>query len=153
MMDGGGTVLLDDSLSSASHEGIFSTGIDSPTAPGSTLASPVSHSSLSCRSTSPAHRLSPHVRTIRGQSTITTSYVSSDGQPVASSPKQQTELLLAKSKITYLETELLSLRRAAKRARIEEEGRELDKTKSSSLNAERVHSVSGANIYIFNTPC
>ena len=141
------TVLLDESLSSASHEGGFSTGIASPTVPGSTVTSPVSYSSASPYTRSPARRLSPRVQTSGAQSAITTSYVSSDGRPVAFSPKQQTELLLAKSKITYLETELITLRRAAKRARIEEEGREADKTKSTSLNAERVHMVGGRQFF------
>eukprot|EP00731_Ephydatia_muelleri_P028510 Em0020g154a len=118
------------------------TEADSPTVPGSTATSPASYSSISRYTGSPTPRQSPYVYTSGGQPAATASspsYVSSDVRRVASSPKYQAELLVAKSKVTYLEAELLSLRRAAKRARTEEEGREFDKTKSSSLNAERVH--------------
>lgn len=136
-------VLLDESLSSDPQDVVSSTEADSPTAPGSTATSPASYSRYSG---SPICGLSPYVYAHGGQRTATASspsYVSPDVRHVTSSPKYQTELLVAKSKVTYLETELLSLRRAAKRARTEEEGRESDKTKSSSLNAERVHMVGG----------
>lgn len=127
-------VLLDESLSSELQEEVSSTEPESMRTPGSNHTSPISHSSASFYSTSPTHRLSPYTHTGGTQPVLT-----ADGRSVASSPKYQTELLLAKSKITYLETELLSLRRAAKRARIEEEVRESDKTKFTSLNAERAH--------------
>eukprot|EP00731_Ephydatia_muelleri_P028521 Em0020g165a len=135
-------VLLDESLSSEPQDVVSSTEADSPTVPGSTATSPASYSSISRYTGSPTPRQSPYVYTSGGQPAATASspsYVSSDVRRVASSPKYQAELLVAKSKVTYLEAELLSLRRAAKRARTEEEGREFDKTKSSSLNAERVH--------------
>lgn len=137
-------VLLDESLSSEPQDVVSSTEADSPTVPGSTATSPASYSSISRYTGSPTPRQSPYVYTSGGQPAATASspsYVSSDVRRVASSPKYQAELLVAKSKVTYLEAELLSLRRAAKRARTEEEGREFDKTKSSSLNAERVHMV------------
>lgn len=61
-------------------------------------------------------------------------------------PRQEAELIQARTKIVQLETDILTLRRAAKRARIEEEERE--DSLSTAQQRDRVYKVTNLILYV-----
>lgn len=121
MVDSQGSVELSEALPSESETDadILTTPTKSPTTtpPTSQLKfTPLSHS-------------------LRSPSSIQTSR-----KRTLTDHRQQAELIQAQSRIFQLETEVLSLQCAAKRARIEEEGKTHEEAKSSG-QAERLHKV------------